>query len=882
MKKRVTRLTLRTDRDRRRELEEELEAHIALRVSDLEARGWSSQDARAEAERRFGDLEEARTRIAVETRRRDRRLRWSEQWDDVRRDVRVSVRRLRTRPARSALPVLIFGLGVGLSTAMFTLVDSILLQALPFPEPDRLVELQSVTEAGDPFSQVSMGNWFDWRAESGSLEETALYRSARYTMRLGAGTSRIDGAQVTSRFFQTLRAPLVLGRAFSDAEAQDNARVAVVSHGFWRSTLGSTRDLAARSVELNGLAYQVVGVVAEGFDFPRGADLWIPQTAVQRTGGARNNINFQSIARLSAESSLASAAAELSGIARGIRERDPEGIYSYGVGVRPLRQAVVGSAASNLRLLMAAVLLVLLIACVNLTGIGLARGRERQSEVAVRLALGSNRRRLVQQLMTEQVLLASVGGVLALAIAWAAIRVTTLRLPNVLPRVDEVSFDVRVAVFGIGLSLLAGLASGALPAWSVSGRTPAAHLANARVVRSARTLPGTWLVGAEIALTVVLVWSGALLAKSMGSLLERELGFEAEDVVTLEVPLVHPTYTSDLEQIRGYWSQLADELQNVPGVVTAGVGTGIPTGGGGATFLGFPDDPESDAGARYRVVNDAYFHALGVGVVQGRTFHATDLPGSERVTVVSQAFADTYWPGQDVLGKRVSARSMESYWFGGTAPMLTVVGVVADVRHSGFEDDIRPTLYALYRQIPQLALDPVAVVRTRPGEAARLTHELVQRARDVDPGIAVEAGLLSPRVEALLGERKLVTSIVVAFAAMGLGLACLGIYGLLSFTVSMRTRELAVRAVLGAGRASLVHSVVRGALVLVLVGAAVGSAVAVYGQGLLEDLLVDASAGDVRVHLLVGGALLSVALAAAMTPAVRAARMDPAEALRFD
>ena len=874
------RVLSRSARDRERELDEEIQAHLALRAADLEARGMGPDEARAEALKRFGDLEAARQELCAAAARRDRSLGWRERVDDVRRDLSVALRRVWAHPGQAAISTVIFALGIGVTTVMFTIIDNVLLRPLPFPESHRLMSLQSVAEGGSAFQSVSMGNWYDWKEQGRSLQHTALYREDDVGVSIGTDVSRVRAATVAGAFFETLGVSMEVGRPFLEPEAQEGAQLAVVSEGFWLRATGGATDLTDQQVVVDGVALQVVGVMAAGLEFPSGVDLWIPTRSRPFTGAARNNINWRSLGRLTEGVSAAQAEVDLSRIADGIRESDPAGIYSFGVGVEPLRGAVVGDVAGSLSILMGAVLLVLLIACTNLMGLGFARARARTEEIAVRLSLGAGRRRLLQQLITEQLLLAVVGGAVGLSLAAWGTALVMGRLGGVVPRAHEVAFDLRIAVVGLGLSLAAGLLAGLAPAWRASRGDPGGSLTGTRTVRGGRGLPGASLVVAEIALTVLLLMGSGLLLRSMGVLVSRDLGFDSEDVITLDLTLTTPEYRSDPARVVAYWTTLLATLEQTPGVRSVGAGNWIPTGGGGSTFVEFPGREAAGEGAGYRVVSDAYFEAIGTPLLQGRAFGPEDVSGSQRVVIVNQSMAREFWPGESPLGKMVKAVSMESYFNGGAAPWLTVVGVVGDVRHHGFEADPRAEMFTLFRQIPGMATNVTAVVRAHPGQAVPVLAAALERARTVDPGLAVDAGLLDGRVRDLMGERRLVTSILLAFAAMALGLASLGVYGVLGFAVAARTREMAIRAALGAGQAGLLGLVLGSGLRVVVVGLLVGGAGGFAMRGVLDALLVGVTPADPLTLAVVVVTLTAAALGAALVPAWRAARMDPLEALR--
>ena len=879
MKRRIMSLLSRSRRDQRRELDEEIETHLHLRAADLEARGLSAEQAYAEAVARFGDLEAAKQTLYAASARRDRRLSWTERLDDLRRDITVSMRRMRTKKARSVLMLSIFALGIGTTTAMFTVVDNVLLRALPFSNPEELVELQSVGEQGNAFRQVSMGNWFDWQS-SDSLADTGLYRSYRAAVANDDDVLRVDATETGGAFFETLRPKMLMGRPSTERDGSNTERVVVLSEGYWDRMLARDANVLGQTLTIDGHPLEVIGVIARGSEFPQDTELWTTRRVVPRTGAARNNVNFLSIARLANGTALDRAKLDLDAIAASIMKEDPEGIYSHGVGVVPLREAMVSGSARNLKILMGSVVLLLVIACVNLMSLTIAQGRERYDEIAVRLALGSGRGRVMQQLVTEQVLFGLFGGTLGLALAWGITKVAAGNVWAALPRADEIAVDARVALVAIVLSVAAGLVSGLLPAWRISSGHPAEFLSRARVVQGGRGMPGASLVIVEIALTVVLLTSGGLLVRSLSALIERDLGFDATNIVTLDVSLATPKYFSDLPGVTSYWDRLIAELGQVPGVEAVAVGTGIPTGSGGTGFISLPDDPDSEAGARYRVVSEEYFSTLDVRLMQGRFFGPEDTGGSQRVVIVNRAMAERYWPNEDAIGKTVMARSMESYWYDGTAPWLTIVGIVDDIRQYGFEDDLEPAMFTLYRQIPQLSFDPAAVVRVQPGDSAAIVGALKRTASSIAPDLAVETGFLEARLHGLLAERKLVATIILGLAAMALVLASLGIYGLLALVVTARTPELAIRAVLGANRRELVTLVLRSGLAVVAVGIALGALGVIGAKGVLQSVLVDIELSDPITYLGVSAVLASVTLCAILVPATRAARMNPTDALR--
>ena len=861
----------------REEIDDEIATHIELRTEELVRTGMSPDDAEAEARRRFGDSRTARRALYASARRREGRLRWRGLAEEVGRDVRLALRRMRRAPGYTAVALSLFAFGIALTTSMFSVVDHVLLRPLPFPAPDRLVSLQSVSESGNPFDQVSMANWYDWQAGATTLASSAIYRVDRVGVNAGDQPRRATAATVSGAFFETLRPSVVAGRTFTEQEAAEGAQVAVVSSAFAERVFGTTDLGAGRDVEVTGRPWRVVGVIASGALLPEEAELWLPTPPQAGSGGMRNNINYQAIGRLTPDATLEGARTELGGIARGIREQDPEALYSWGVGVLPLAEVLTEQAEGYLLLLLAASGGVLLIACANLAGLGLARGRRRRGEVALCLSLGAGRGRITRQLLTEQLVLAAIGGTLGLVLAIVATRPIIDRVGTAIPRAGEVSLDLRVAAFAFTLSLLAGLLAGWVPALRAA-RSPA----RAEMVRTARggggSLPGGALVAGEIALAFVLLVGGGLLLRSFLTVIDRDLGYDPEGVVTAEIVLP-PSGYPEAANAAAYWAELLPRLRALPGVEAAGAGNWIPTGGSGTGFIDFPDNADPGYGAGYRAVSAGYFEAMGMRLVDGRLFDASDVAGGERVTVVNESLAASAWPGRSAIGQLIRPISMESYYYRDREqPFLRVVGVVADVRHYGFEWDPQPEMFVVYDQVPFWAYSMTAVVRTV-ADVGTVAQRVGDEARALDASLAVETALLDDRVRALLAERRLILLLLGTFATAALLLVCLGVYGLVSFAAAERTRELAIRTALGARRSGLLRLMLERAAAVVLIGAGIGLAIAYLLQGVVRSLVVDVSTTDPLTYVGVAALLIVVALAAALVPSLRAVRSDPIEAL---
>jgi putative ABC transport system permease protein len=862
-------------RDPANDLDAEIQAHLAMRVEALMAGGLSEEEAHAEALRRFGDVEQARSALASAVRRTERRLRWSAALDGFLQDFRLALRGTRRSPGFTALWLLILGTAIALSSLTFAVTHQVLLRPLPYPDPSRLVTLQSVGETG-PFNQVSMANWVDWKEKSATLAATALWRIDPVTVG-GEEPFRTQGATVHGEFWEVLEARFVAGRPPTRLEAQEDGARVVLRESLWRRLYAGDTSLDDLLLTLDGARYPVAGVVADEHAFPDGAQLWISARYAGGSGGMRNNINHEAIARLRPDVTIEQAASDLSGVARGIRETDPEGIYSYGVGVIPLHERIVGEARRPVTVLMASALLVLLVACANLAGLALARARRRRDDASVRLALGAGRRRLVRQVVAEHALLALLGGAAGLALAGLAAAQLDRFLGATFPRVGGVGLDLPVVRFALLATAASALITGAGPAAAVlRERIAGVHSARGRI-RGGRGVPGFSMVAGELALATALLVGGGLLARSFIAAASRELGYDPEDVVTLEVTLTERRY-ADARASAAYWTGLLERIGEHPGVVAAAAGNWIPTGGSGTSFVELEGGSEADLGAGYRVVTDDYLEAMGIELLRGRTFRATDDHGTERVGLVNRTLAQRYWPGEEPLGKRLKASSMEAYYHGGQAPWITVVGVVADVRHHDFETAPRPELFVLYRQVPDWTRAMTAVVRTDPRALVSPTilRDLV---REHDRSLAVDVATLSARVRSLLQGRRLLLGVLWTFAGVALILACLGVYALLSFAAEERSRELAVRAALGADRRGILALMLGDAARVIAAGLAFGWILAFALTALLESLLLDVSPADPLTY---GGAALLIAavgVSAALLPSLRAANADPLAAL---
>jgi predicted permease len=863
------------------EMDLEIESHLEMRIADLVSAGRSPAEARAEAMRRFGNFDAARRQLHTAARQREAAMSQRERLGALVADCRYALRQARRAPGFTALAVASLALGIGATTAMFTLVDHVLLRSLPFPHAEQLAIVSGLDSAHNKSFSVSSADWLDWR-KARTLQSSAVYGfPLKQALITGDSAVRTSTERVSSDFFAVLQPRFVVGRAFTARDVESGAHVAVVSERIWRQMLGADPRLTT-PLRTAAASYVVLGVVAEGQEYPAGTDAWIPITLTPQYDPSRVDINWLMIARRDSTATVEQMRAELTTIARGIRASDPTALYDFGVDIESLTDSVVGGVSRHLEMLMAVVVLVLLIVCANVAASGLARATTRARELAIRTSLGAERGRLVQQLLIEHLLLGVLGGIAGLFIAWTTVRTVIALWGHEIPRASEVAVDARVFAFALVASLVAGVLAGIVPALGLSRVSLRAVLsAGGRShARGGRRLAGGSLVALEIAMAMLLVTGAMLLVRSFRAVLGRDIGFDT-NVATAEVTLRGPLYETDKARTYAYWDALVESFQSIPGVQAVGLAQWTPLALTGAGFIDVAGHDVPGATAVYRTVNAGYFAALRMPLFAGRTFDASDGATTARVAVINRTMAERYWPGESPLGKRVRARSMEQKDDGTLADWITVIGVVGDVRTYGLETDPRPEMYVYFRQTPSWVGAMTALVRSS-GRASALLPELRRRARMVDPRVPIDAGTMDARLQRTLATRVLAMSLLGAFAVIALVLAALGIYGVLSYAVAQRTRELAVRAALGARRTQLVTLVFVAGFRVVALGIAIGLAAAFWVMGLLRAMLVDVAPIDPVSFGAAILALLVVALIAIVVPARRATRLDPMIALQAE
>jgi predicted permease len=806
-------------------------------------------------------------------------------------DFRFALRRLRHTPSFTIVAVVTLALGIGANTAIFSVVNAALLRPLPYPDAERLVRVYS-TRDGHP-SSVSPPDFTDWRDQPGVFEHAAALNSnSDFTLTGGESPARIPGAQVTADFFTVLRAAPVLGRGFRASDAvvgQD--KVAILGYGLWRQRFGARADVVGQSIELDGSRFVVVGVMPRDFDYPHNAELWTPLAFTTDELTTQRGAHYLDvIARLAPGVSLERADAATRSLAGRIAEQYPRTNKTWSAQVVSLRDALVGDVRPALLMLLGAVGLVLLIACVNVANLLLARSMSRARELAIRTALGAGRSVIVRGVLSESILLAVLGGAAGLIVAsWATSALTALQ-PDALRGVGPVSIDGTVLAFTIALAIATGFIFGLLPALQAARLTDV----SGRLKEGSRSATGgrEWwrargaLVGVEIALAVMLLSGAGLLIRSFVHLVRTDPGFRTEHLLTFSLSLPDAAYPKP-EQSDAFFTQLLTEVRALPGVEGASAASGLPLSDfsyqislhslNGRVLSS--DEQDQLPSPQIRIVAPDYFDVLGVRLLRGRPITDMDNALAARAVVVNESAARLYWPGEDPIGREVSIGTR--FGFDGDRAGGTVVGVVSDMRDFGPAEAAKPELFLSHSQIPVTYMS--VAVRTASPNSEALLESVRARLASIDPNVPIYQARTMDR---LLGESvaqpRFYMLLLGVFALCALLLAAIGIYGVMAYVVGQRTHEIGVRMALGARGEQVLREVVARGMRPAIVGLVAGIAGALALTGALSKLLYGVSTTDPLTFLVVAVVLTVVALLANWIPARRAARVDPAIALRSE
>ena len=870
--RRIHRLSVQDDVDR------ELDHHLGLRARELRERGWGESESRAEAARLFGD----RSTVAAACREEARLLRRRRDRASTLRawakDLQLAARSLARTPGFTLLAVVTLALGIGANTAVFSVLSGVLLRQPPYPDPERLVVLREVNDAGRELA-VARPNLEDWKRLAGSFEALAALPvgSSRTTVFGGTEPVRSTVSMVDGEFFGIMGVAADRGRTFGPDDSHPGAApVVVVSHGFWRDVLGAPASLDGVAIRGLGLTVDVVGVMPPQFDYPYGTDVWAPRGLLDDTT-ARDAHNLAVVGRVRSDVPLAEARGEMSALAARLRaEYGPEANDAVDVAVRPLREERARGSSRPLALLMGAAALVLLIACANLAGALLARGTHRVREAAVRAALGGGRARIARYLLTENVLLAVAGGALGVLAGALLIRLVLGIDPTALPAGTLVELDRGVLGFALVLALTTTLLFGVGPALRLSRTPPATLLRSGDRGSSGRGGPWRLLIGAEVALALVLLVGTGLLLRSFVRITAVDPGFDTSDVLTAALSLPAEAYP-DEARVSAVLRDLKRELEGRAGVVRVGGAHELPlaTGGidGAMEVEGRPEYGYSE----YRVVLPGYFEALDIPVLEGRAFDARDRYDAPHVAVVNRSLAQEYWPEASPIGRRIRGTTNDRY----IHDWLTVVGVVEDIRHASVLATPQPELYVNAIQRPNRASVITLVIETS-GPAAAVAPLVRETIARVAPETPVELTPYADIAARDTADRRFVLVVISVFAAIALLLSGVGIYGVVAYTVGRRTRELGIRVALGGDPGRVVRAVQSRTLVGAGAGIVVGALAALLLTRLLRGLLYDVQPLDLPTFLAAPVVLLGAAWLASWLPARRITRMDPLDALRSE
>jgi putative ABC transport system permease protein len=852
------------------------------RAAIAEGKSVAQADAVVEAElARMGPLAVA---VAERAKRRARHHPQTEDWrTGFAADVRHALRAMRLDRGFSTVVVLTLAIGIGACTAVFSIINALLWGSLPYPNPEQLVlAWESDKDNRAQTFIVAHPNYEDWKREAKSFSSMGIWEYRTFNVASDAEPEQVQGIRATASLFTVLGVPPAMGRIFTEAEEAPGHRLVVISDGVWRTHLGGRASAIGSSLRLNGEPYEVIGVMPRGFQFPwRNNGVWVPFAMVEqdRQRGAHS---FWVAARIRPDVTFESARAEIEQIGRALQQRYEEN-QEEGATITLMADQGLGTLRTMLTALMGAVSLVFLIACVNVANLQLGRALSRRREFAMRLSLGAGLGRLARQLFVESVVLAVAGGIGAVALTWIAARAADLVLTpgfRSLPFRGEVPIEIdgRVLLFAAAAALTSAVVFGFAPLLSLRHRNPQALLREGdRGSTSVANVARRSLVTVEVALAIVVLCGAGLLVKSLAGLLQVSPGLDPRDVVTLQVSLPQAdTYGAPVRE--SFCADLSAGAEGLPGIQRIGAISHLPLSGANAgralTVEGFTPSQGQNVSAAYRLTCPGYFSTLGIAVSEGRDFDHRDVTKGARVVIINRAMADAYWKkGDSPIGRRLKLGGPDS-----ENPWATVVGITENVRHFGLDSEARREIFMPYTQA---AWPVMTVVAKTAGEPMLWQSSLRDVVKRVDPDLPVaRVQSMEAVVSSSMNWRETPMRLLTGFALIGLLLASIGVYGVLAYYVSQRTREIGVRAALGATRQQLAALVIRQSMLPIIVGLVLGVAGSFASGRLLQELLYQVQPGDPQVIITIVALLLGVGLLASWLPARRAASIDPMVALR--
>ncbi len=881
--RRVFRLPLRP-RDIERDVDDELAFHLAMRTERMRARGLAPDDANEEARRRFGDLDAVRRELIERDRDLVRRARVTDYLQDIMKDISFAIRGFRRAPGFAAAALLTLGLGIGAATAIFSVAYGVLLRPLPFTDPDRLVEI-SVDLSGTwaAFGTLSAPEYVDLSRQNRSFSSIGTWVPRDRTIGGDGKPERVTTAQVTASLFQTMDMRPAIGRVFTaEEDVPGGPLVIVLADALWRRRYGADPSIVGRAVEVDGVARTVVGVLPQGVGI-RAAEAFTPMQLDLAALPGRGAHMLRVIGRLRPGVELAAAKSEL----RTFSERQSEefatnyGKNGFTANARSLREAWYGSSTPLMKALLGTVILLLLLAAVNVANLLLVRAEARQREISVRVALGASRKRLVRLFLTESLLLSFIGALIGIPLATVAVRSLLAINPGVVPPGAEVSIDLTMLLAVVAVVVLAALVTGVAPAARAGTTDVREAIATGSAGGGKRgNRLRTFLVGSEVALAAAMLVGAGLVGRSFQRLFSVDPGFDMKGALAMSVALPRVRYDTSMK-ILSFQDRVLERLRAMPGVTASAAMTTLPLATGTIQWSvevdGRPDvNRELSSPILVAATNDV-FKALGISIVRGRAFDPTDVDGAPFVTVVSEAMVKEYWPNQDPIGQRIHPTGPDIPW-------MTVVGVARDVRPEALSEIPRSTYYVPNSQFARAVgfadASMSIVLRTLADPSSLITGARAAVA-EIDPELALSnVQTLESVVERSVAQPRFAASVLAAFGLSAMVLAIVGVYGVLSYAMARRRRELAVRMALGAHPRQVGRLVMASGLKLAGTGVVIGIAGAAAGSRVIEALLYEVSPSDPLTLIDVAVVLIAAAAAASWVPARRATTVRPAEVLR--
>jgi putative ABC transport system permease protein len=802
-------------------------------------------------------------------------------------DIRYGIRGLLKRPGFTAIALITLALGIGANTAIFSVVNAVLLRPLPFRDPDQLVIVwEDATFAGFPLNTPAPANYVDWKTQNQSFADIAASAESSFNLTGDGEPERVAAYSVNANFFPLLGAQPILGRTFSAEEDRPGAnKVAVLSYSLWQSRYGGDRQILNRDIQLNGEKHTVVGVMPASFQFfERDVRVWVPLALDAEELANRGGHYLKVVARLKPGVSLTQAQADMNAVMRRIAVDHPAETMDGKLGavVLPLRDQMVGQSRGSLIVLLVAVAFVLLIACANVAGLLLARAVGRRREIALRVALGAGRGRVVRQLLTESLLLAGVAGVLGSLLAYWSFTFLQGLVPEEMALAAPLTLDTRILGFTLLISVATGIIFGLVPAWQAANidLNDALKQSSTRTTSTGRLRSG--MIVFEVALSLVLLVGAGLLIQTLFQLFRQYSVLEPEKVLTMRTILPREKY-KEPQQRDNFYQQVLQRVEHLPGVASVGYSTSIPLAWKGGTSGFYPEGLKSPIpgmayDANHRQISLDYLQTMKVPLRQGRYFENSDNAQSMPVAIINETMARQYWPGEDALGRRFKLGDPSD-----DVPWIQIVGIVGDIRQMGLDEPVKAEMYFPYQQAHSIWYVPRDLAIRTTGDTTNLVGSVRQAIREVDPdqpvsNIATMAEVLGTEA----AQRRMGMIMLVGFAALALLLASLGIYGVLAYFVTQHTSEIGVRQALGATPRNILLLVLKKGMGLTLLGVVIGLGCSFALTRLMSSLLFGVKASDPLTFVTVPVVLGLVALFACLIPARRATRIDPLVALRYE